>query len=141
MFSYIHDLKTPDLELINLAYNDVKKTPIHEFEYYKLYFCNFKIRNFLKNLFPSNYKFGVQRIFNGQEIHIDHKRKVVYNYIIEPGGDNVYTCFWSDLEGSSLVGKFKIEPFKWTKLDVTIPHSVQNISTERIAITAWEPTE
>lgn len=137
MFEYVNNISIPDFNIIQAARKSCSEDHLSRFERYFLFRCNDDLRDYLKKEFPKTFSFGVQKILNGQKIHIDHKRNTVYNFIIETGGSDVTTCFWSDLQGSELLKEVKIEPMRWHKLNVTIPHSVKNITAERIAITVW----
>ena len=137
MFEYVKNISIPDFDIIEAARKSCSEDHFFRFERYFLFKCNDILLDFLKEEFPKTFNFGVQKILDGQKIHIDYQRTIAYNFIIETGGIDVTTCFWSDLEGSSLLKEIKIEPMQWHKLNVTIPHSVKNITSERIAITAW----
>jgi hypothetical protein len=71
-------------------------------------------------------------------IHKDTNRYVAYNYIIDPGGDDVYTCFYDD--NHNLISKTKIEVNRWHKLDVRTFHNVEGMTRPRIALTVY-PSE
>ena len=53
-----------------------------------------------------------------------------YNYIIESGGDEVYTEWYND----SLTHREIIEPRRWHKLDVRTKHTVSNLMGPRFAL-------
>jgi hypothetical protein len=138
MFTYVDNIKVPDEDLIKSVYDSLKENPFFNFSNYFLYTCNPLLVKFLQSQFISNnFKYGIQRISAGQSIHIDYKRTTAFNFILETGGTNVATCFWSDLAGSKLLQSVVIGKQKWHKLNVTIPHSVINLTSDRISITAW----
>ena len=72
-------------------------------------------------------------------IHKDSNRYVAYNYIIDPGGDEVYTCFYDDEH--NLIEKIIIEPNRWHRLDVKTFHNVEGMTRPRIAFTVYPPEE
>jgi hypothetical protein len=143
MFSYTPDIVAVPPDLIKSALNDVQVAPFRALPKYSLHKCNLDLVLFLQTAFSQKFlfgitpKFGVQQILDGQPIHTDLNRVEVYNFILSTGGDDVRTCFWNDYNGSEMLESLRIEPFRWHKLDVTIPHSVQNIKSKRIAISVW----
>lgn len=70
-------------------------------------------------------------------IHVD-QRDVAYNYIIDPGGDDVYTCYYD--ENLNVIEKHKIESGRWHKLDVTVLHNVIGMTRPRVALTIYPAT-
>lgn len=72
-------------------------------------------------------------------VHKDTNRHVAYNYIIDPGGDEVYTCFYDD--DQNLIEKVNIETGRWHKLDVQTFHNVEGMTRPRIALTVYPPEE
>lgn len=72
-------------------------------------------------------------------IHKDSNRFVAYNYVIDPGGDEVFTCFYD--EDQNLIEKVKIEPFKWHKLNVKTFHNVEGMTRPRIGLTVYPAEE
>jgi hypothetical protein len=65
-------------------------------------------------------------------IHTDYGRKTVTNYVINTGGENVVTKWFS---GSDVIFETIIEEKRWHKITVDIPHSVDNIQTDRYMLT------
>ncbi len=72
-------------------------------------------------------------------VHKDTNRHVAYNYIIDPGGDEVYTCFYDD--DQKLIERVNIETHRWHKLDVQTFHNVEGMTRPRIALTVYPPEE
>ena len=72
-------------------------------------------------------------------VHKDTNRHVAYNYIIDQGGDEVYTCFYDD--DQNLIEKVNIETGRWHKLDVQTFHNVEGMTRPRIALTVYPPEE
>ena len=121
------------------------------YQFYSLYG---KIRDFTKSIFNFKHNVAVQVIKNSVPVHVDIGRIVAYNYIIETGGTNVLTAYFNiddfiqdrtnihlkllpklDCPTAEPIYTVCIEPNRWHKLNVSIPHSVLNIESERIAIT------
>lgn len=139
-FSYINFPKLPE-SLTSEIYASVDDNiPLVElsFEKYKLLVCRKPIKDFVESIFSKPVYCGVQTILNNQRVHIDYNRTVVYNYIIEPGGENVTTSFYVDLKKSKKIEGLCIEPLRWHRLKVFLPHGVEGITSKRIAITVWE---
>ena len=72
-------------------------------------------------------------------VHKDTNRLVAWNYIIDQGGDEVYTCFYDD--DQNLIEKVNIETGRWHKLDVQTFHNVEGMTRPRIALTVYPPEE
>lgn len=104
---------------------------------YKIYDAHEKLKIFLKDYFDESYNIRVQRITSNVMIHVDHNRTEAINYIILSGGDNVQTSFYSN--DLILLSQIKIKNKKWHKLKVDVKHSVNNIISDRIAITIHIP--
>ena len=65
-------------------------------------------------------------------IHKDNSTLTKLLYIVEAGGDNVYTSFYSDQEGTDLLFKTKIEIGRWTILEASQWHHTQNIEPGKL---------
>lgn len=113
------------------------------------------IKDWVKQNIEMDCYVALQFFQDGEKIcpHIDGGRDKVYNFIIEPGGSTVTTCFWKPKTGIdvSLFGPRKwidynlldlddsviFEKNQWCYIDTTQIHSVENLdpTTKRIAIT------
>lgn len=107
-------------------------------------FRQFKINNAdLAAYLQPNFKFDItdrmfyQIIRSGIATHIDTGRVIIYNYLLDTGGDNVYTVWFEDDQVTEQY-KIKLPAFTWHSLDVSIPHTVTGIETTRIAISIFE---
>ena len=81
------------------------------------------------------YSFKVYDLKNGIPKHVDVDRAIVYNYIIQSGGNNVQTVWWkNDKEFYRIIVPEK----RWYKSDVSIEHSIENIENERVIITVFK---
>jgi len=139
-FSYV-DFPTLSEELINEVYTSVNEDiPLLNlpFKKYRILKCSDKLHDHVSLFFKRPIFCGVQLILDNQGVHIDYKRTVVYNYIIETGGPNVTTSFYNNLEKSKKIESVCIEPLRWHKLLVFVPHQVEGMIRKRIAISAWE---
>lgn len=79
-----------------------------------------------------------QIISEGFPVHIDQRRDIVYNYILNPGGPDVYTV-WYDKDKTTEIYKIKIPSKTWHRLDVSTNHTIvgpQN--TKRIALSVFQ---
>lgn len=139
LFKYLDDLPQLPNELIKEVYKSmtVNEFQFPEYRYYKIYDASEDLKIFLNSIFPEFYKTKVQVIYNNIAIHKDYGRTVAYNYIITTGGNDAETVFYK--ENLEIYKKFKIEKCRWHRLDVTQYHSVQNLNSERIAITVFPP--
>jgi hypothetical protein len=113
-------------------------SPFPDYENFRQY----KIENKdLLDLIQKNFSFDVynntyyQVIKNDLPIHVDI-RKSAFNYIINAGGNEVYTVFYDDNENELF--KINLPKYKWHCLDVSKPHNVRGITGTRIAVTVFE---
>jgi hypothetical protein len=121
---------------------------------YQVYSLHGKIKEFTKSIFNFEHSVAVHVIKNGVPVHVDIGRRVAYNYIIEIGGTNVLTAYFNiddfiqdrpnihlkllpklDCPPAEPIYTVCIEPNRWHKLNVSLPHTVLNIESERMAIT------
>jgi len=136
-FKYL-DLPCIPQNLYCEIYNSILTSDNHfsfpNVPYYKIHTVNAVLNNFIRNLIPNVKEISVQIIRTGIPIHTDIGRKEAINYIITPGGDNVYTCFYAE---DNLEQKYKIETERWHWLNVSIPHRVINLENNnpRVAVT------
>ncbi len=98
-----------------------------------------KLRNWLKTTFDkhdikceSPNGFTYQALIDGVKIHTDKHREYVYNYIIDPGGSDVYTVFYN--ENKEEIYRVKIEPKSWYRLHTKTLHTVLGITGTRFAV-------
>jgi hypothetical protein len=80
--------------------------------------------------FPVTHNIAYHRIGKNIPIHVDNFRKECYNYIIDCGGDNVYTNFY-DEDKVTLLHQEVIPARTWHKLNVSVNHNVTGIEPGR----------
>ena len=157
-FEYLNTLPTVSLDLLNdaryAALNNKSTFVDPKFSTYQFYLLQGKIKEFTQSIFNFEHSVSVQVIKNGAPVHVDIGRIVAYNYIIETGGSNVLTAYFNiddfiqdrnnrhlrlfpklDCPRAEPVYTVCIEPNRWHKLNVSLPHTVLNIESERMAIT------
>ena len=114
--------------------------PVLHYEYYRQYMYN---NNTLVQELQPLFNFDItNRIFiqivkKGISIHKDVGRSKIYNYLLDTGGDNVYTRFYDEDKETELF-KINIPLHTWHQLDVTGYHNVTGIEKDRISITIYE---
>lgn len=150
-------------ELIRLADRENDFLPRERFgEYYFDSIADFKpgiivpdeisdrLRPHFQNVFKCRVKFGMLKfspaIVPGHfPIHRDNGRNVGINYILKTGGDSVVTRTFNNSERDtrywhehevSLANEHIISKRKWHVLDVNSPHSVNNLTSDRIMLYA-----
>jgi hypothetical protein len=98
---------------------------------------------FVSTFLDSSYLVQPQKIFGGYvtPIHIDTRRNFTYNYLIDCGGDEVYTNFYD--KDLNLIEQHCIEPFRWHRLNVECLHNVTGTTPgrTRVALTVFQPVE
>ena len=157
-FEYLDYLPPVSLELQTEAKHSILNRASTfvdpKFATYQVYVLQGKIKEFTKSIFDFEHGVSVQVIKNGAPVHVDIGRRVAYNYIIETGGSDVLTSYFNiddfiqdrnnrhlrlfpklDCPPAEPLYSVCIEPNRWHKLNVSLPHTVLNIESERIAIT------
>lgn len=81
---------------------------------------------------------NLQFIDSDLPAHVDTHISAKFIYIYEPGGQNVYTNFWSS-DKSKKLNEICLDALQWYILKVDIPHSVTGIESGMVrkAITGW----
>jgi hypothetical protein len=111
-------------EILNLPNT---ATPIN-FSHFKTKEVNQELRNWLEATFQFNFGCQYQIVSPGIPIHTDIGRNVVYNYIIDPGGDEVRTVVYGSKNKDDVIQSEIIETNRWHRLEVSHYHSVENIN-------------
>lgn len=98
------------------------------------------VREFVAPLFPNHYKMLVQVIYGDLPIHCDNSRIAAYNFIIETGGEQVYTNFFDNPPIYNLTENVIIEKHKWHVINTKTQHNVTGIDKNkiRISVTVYE---
>lgn len=114
--------------------------PYPDYPYYRQYkYKSSELEKQLQPLFNFDItgRVFVQIVRSGIDIHKDTGRTIIYNYILETGGDNVYTRFFDEDQETELY-KINIPKHTWHQLDVTYFHDVVGIEKDRVAISVYE---
>jgi len=90
------------------------------------------LKNFLDNIFPFEVGTNYQIVYNGLTIHKDTHRIYTYLYLIELGGDEVYTNFYNDQK--ILIESIKFPLKQWIKLDAQTFHNVTGIPNNKVRV-------
>lgn len=137
---YLNLSKLPD-DMISEVYKSLDGDDIYPYpiDNYKSFAATQLLQEYTKRLFNFNHNTLVQLIKGHLDIHKDLYRTRAYNYIIEPGGDNVLTCFYDNQK--NLIESHCIKTHSWHKLTVDIFHNVENLTAPRIAITINDTSE
>lgn len=130
-------LSLPQLpsELIPDVYESLKGTNMFPVatEQYKGFRSTDRISKFTESIFDFPHYTAIQIIKDFLIIHTDIFRTTAFNYVIDPGGEDVETCFYDN--NDLLIESYRIEPNKWHKLNVQVRHNVVNLVRPRISIT------
>ena len=78
-----------------------------------------------------------QILYNDLPAHIDRNTKSKLLYIVETGGDNVYTNFYTDEDKTELIYSAIIEPNRWCLFEADVAHEITGMDKDkrRIGIT------
>ena len=87
--------------------------------------------NFLQPYFDFPIFTIYQIIENDMPVHTDDGRTFAYNYLLQSGGDNIATRWWKD---DNIIFSKVFSTHTWHWLDVSTPHDVEKVDSERVAI-------
>lgn len=157
-FKYLDDLPKFSKDVLDKAMNAMSANnntfvdPKHStYQFYRVH--DTAVLEFTKTLFNFDHIVAIQVIKKGVPVHIDIGRKVAFNYIIETGGDNVLTGYYNiddfdkipdkhiklvpkiNMPPAQPVYTVCLDPMRWHKLDVSVPHGIINVEKDRIAVT------
>jgi hypothetical protein len=110
----------------------------YEVPWYSLHKCEEDVVSFLRPYFSKNTEIKIQLMTRELLIHKDQGRVTAYNYLIKSGGD--VSTVWFDDEKNE-IDRVILPERAWYKLDVGTFHNIYNITSTRIAITAFEVVE
>ena len=128
-------------EYLKNNYKDI--SPYPEYSEYRLFRINdSELESFLQPYFSFDLKNQIrcQIIKKNIVVHKDVNREIVYNYIINTGGNDVRTV-WFDEDKVTEILSVEIPKHTWHEMDVTKFHTVENINNTRIALTIFQSTE
>ena len=106
-----------------------------ETEVYRQYQVSKKLIDFVQPYFEfditNNLKYQI--LTKNIPIHKDRGRTKAINYLVEPGGDNVETIWYTD----DLIPLYKkeIAVHKWHIINTEINHGISGIKNKRLALT------
>jgi hypothetical protein len=115
--------------------------PVKDYMFYRQYNCN---DNTLVELLQPFFEFDItKRIFyqiikKGISTHKDIGRKIIYNYLLDTGGTDVYTKFY-DEDKTTEMFSVNIPVHTWHQMDVSYYHNVVGVETPRVAISIYSP--
>jgi len=65
--------------------------------------------------------------------HLDRGTTTKFNYVINTGGDDVWTRFWTN-DQESMLAEYQIEPFRWHIFKSDTYHSVEGVQPGQVRI-------
>ena len=89
---------------------------------------NYSIDKWCKENVCADVYFAFQIIKTDIDIHIDNQTKIKFLYILETGGNDVITEWYSE-DKKTVVNSVVLEPNKWCMIKVDSPHSVKNVES------------
>jgi hypothetical protein len=141
-FPKISDLYTSyNEDFLKNNFQDI--SPYPEYSEYRLYRIN---DNSIEKFLQPYFSFDLTNMIRCQVIkkniiiHKDVNREIVYNYILDCGGNDVLTV-WYDEDKTTELLNVKIPKNTWHVMDVTKFHTVKNITETRIALTIFQSTK
>jgi hypothetical protein len=97
----------------------------YEVDWYKVYTCDQQLTDWVVEHFPVEVEL-VEYIISTQaiDLHVDLGRNTAYNYVLDTGGDNIVTEFYS-ADRSQLIDSIEYTTNAWYVLNVGLPHQVK----------------
>lgn len=127
------DLPKVPQYLIEPIQDIINKPSNADYTFYKTKPTSKNLDDYLHTLFTFSFYSEYQVIYKGLPIHIDRgNRLIAYNYLLDPGGDNVFTHIYSS--DRKILQSEKLVPFKWHRINTGKPHSVDTLQGIRVGI-------
>jgi len=97
---------------------------VYQVDWYRVYTCNQELTDWVIENFPIEVEL-VEYVVSDQAIimHTDLGRNCAYNYLIDTGGTDIVTEFYSS-DKTQMLDSIEYQPNKWYGLNVGIPHRV-----------------
>lgn len=109
-----------------------KSSVSSDYHYFQTRLVSKELFEWASDLFKTECYTQYQIIREGIHIHKDGARDVAFNYIIEPGGDEVRTNMYD--EEKQLLCSEVILPKTWHRLKTDVFHNVTGIVNDRVAV-------
>lgn len=71
-------------------------------------------------------------------IHKDSGRDEAWNYILDTGGDDVFTAWYTQRHNPTLLYELVIPKNTWHRIRTDIHHNVYGQTRKRLAISVWQ---
>jgi hypothetical protein len=109
------------LPRVELYYEDQTHMAV---DWYRVYTCNQELTDWVVKHFPVEVEL-VEYVISEEAllIHTDLGRKQAYNYLIDPGGKNIVTEFYT-ADRTQMIDSIEYQTNKWYVLNVGTPHQV-----------------
>lgn len=144
------DLPKIPLDLI-LTYDEILKLQLHptvdrngniyEVDFYKVFTANDALWKWVQLNFDTEIEYVEYLVaYEPLGIHRDMERTKAFNYIIELGGDNILTEFYTE-DRAQLIYSKKYNQYEWHLLNVDLPHRVVGKLTSPRIIISVTPTD
>jgi hypothetical protein len=88
---------------------------------------NTEVNDWCKKNICQDMYWGFQIITGDIKKHKDQGTRTKFVYLLQTGGDQVYTRFWDD-SGETLLDEYLIESNRWHVLKVDSVHSVEGVA-------------
>lgn len=144
LFEYLENIPDLPSEFIQQIINheEVNRSWFYD-EHYKFYRVSDELKNWVYDNIPNVYKVGIQEMTGNILPHKDTGRKTALNYLITTGGGElchysymgIYSGGFIPLNKVKCISRVKVEPRKWHKLNTDILHGVENVTSNRLALT------
>lgn len=135
---YLDHIPNIDQSIIDEAYwyinNSDNVYPDPSYPYYKTFKGGEHLIEFTKKYFNFEHNSQIHIVYQGLPVHKDLMRLEAFNYILDPGGDKVYTCFYEE-DKKFIKEKYIIESNRWHRIRTDVYHAVLNQTRPRIALT------
>jgi len=133
-FEYV-DIPHPPKEFI-LQIEEIKKMPnknTNLSSFYGSCVAPKKLQQWVNKFIPNNTEVRYHWMTNDLHVHVDYVRIECWNYILDLGGSNTYTCFYDN--NFNVKEKHFIKPKQWHWLSVGNLHKACNLENIRYGIT------
>ena len=93
-----------------------------------------KLNNWGRENIADSIYLNYQILFNDVPAHVDRNTKSKLLYIVEAGGDNVYTNFYTNEKKTELIFSTIIEPGRWCLFEADVDHEIVGMDKDKMRL-------
>ena len=127
---YLKYIPPVDHTIIDECFYCIENTPNiypdKDYAFYKTFSGGEKLKNFTSKYFDFDHTSNIHIIYKGIHVHKDLHRLEAFNYILDPGGEKVFTSFYKD-DKKTITESYVLETNRWHRIITDVYHSILNL--------------